>query len=204
VNDGERQRPHAGRALRERAVQLPSAWWAFHQQYYAAYLSYAELQLGDRAEAEDLVHRVFLHLATHWEQLMREKSPPATAWALLKSGVAETLIFLGREPAMAATAAFRKVTRQVLNGFRGELAAMETALGLYTAIARLPERQFDVIVLQFVLGHGSAQTAHIMGVCEATVRTHRRLARRKLARDLALADPEDDGRERQERDDEKG
>ncbi|WP_368733279.1 RNA polymerase sigma factor [Streptomyces alkaliphilus] len=186
MTDEDRSGSPIDRPVRELAVHLPAAWTAFHEQYYSAYLAYAELQLGDRGEAGELVHRVFVHLAAHWQRLMREEAPMASAWALLKSGVARHLEERGREPAMPETAVFRNVSRRVLEDVRGEFAAMESALGLYTAIARLPERQFDVIVLRYVLGYPTGDVARLMGVSDATVRTHCTLARRKLGRDLQM------------------
>ncbi|WP_165983847.1 RNA polymerase sigma factor [Streptomyces sp. YIM 98790] len=190
TGDDDRRQPD--RAVRELNVRLPAAWRGFHQQFYPVYLAYAELQLGDRKEAEELVHRVFVHLAVHWNRLMREEAPAAAAWAILKAGIAEVLIFLGRQPAMPETAAFRKVCRKVLSDVRDRFAVLESAIGLYTAIADLPERQFDVIVLQYVLGHRSPQVAQILGVAEATVRSHRTAARRKLGRELGLHAPQED------------
>ncbi|WP_223290998.1 sigma-70 family RNA polymerase sigma factor [Streptomyces avicenniae] len=172
--------------VREAGVTMPAAFWAFHERYYPVYLSYAELQLGERRRAVDLVDRVFVHLARHWPMLMREESPEATAWAMMKSAVEERLIFEGRRHTMPATAAFQQVSRRVLDDFRAELSVLESALGLYAAIAELPERQFDVVVLQYVLGYPAARTAEIMGIAEVTVRTYRHLARRTLARKLSL------------------
>ena len=73
---------------------------------------------------------------------------------------------------------------------------MESALGLYTAIAGLPERQYDVIVLHYVLGYPSRRIAHIMGIKADTVRSHRRLARQRMAIKLGLSiDPAADEKE---------
>ncbi|WP_420823481.1 sigma factor-like helix-turn-helix DNA-binding protein [Streptomyces natalensis] len=44
---------------------------------------------------------------------------------------------------------------------------MESSVGLYPAIARLPGRQFDVMVLHYVLDCSTAKTAGIMGITEA-------------------------------------
>lgn len=175
--------PKASQAVRELIVR-PAAFWAFHQQYYLVYRSYAELQLGRVREAEELVDKVFVRLAAQWEVLLAQESPAARAWDLLKTSVAERLIMTGRAPAMPQTAAFHQVTRVLLESYREQFAVLESSLGLYTAIARLPNRQFDVIVLQYVLGHPTRRTASIMGVTEATVRSHRRLARTTLAREL--------------------
>jgi RNA polymerase sigma-70 factor (ECF subfamily) len=64
-------------------------------------------------------------------------------------------------------------------------------MGLYAAMARLPERQFDVMVLQYALGFSTMKTALVMGVCGATVRSTRRAVKRRLAADLGLELGED-------------
>ncbi|MBQ0985153.1 sigma-70 family RNA polymerase sigma factor [Streptomyces sp. F63] len=175
---------HSGRALRAPSVQLPRAFWALHRQYYRPYQRYAELQLGDPGAATRLVHQVFMDLATHWDQLMEEPNPAACAWSHVKQCITAEL--RGREPAMAETAVFNSVARVALESVREQFAAMESKLGLYPAISRLPDRLFDVIVLRHVLGYPSGRTAHIMGITEATVRSHLGAARRKLERDLGL------------------
>lgn len=185
----------ASQAVRELTVQ-PAAFWAFHQQYYLTYRAWAELQLGDRAEAEDLVDSVFCRLAAQWQDLLEAESPAREAWGIFKSAVAERLILTRRAPAMPQTAAFHRVTRTLLESYREKFAVLESALGLYAAIARLADRQFDVIVLQYVLGHPTRHTASIMGITEATVRSHRRAARQALADDLGIAPrtgPDDEG-----------
>lgn len=167
-------------------VQLPAAFWAFHRQYYSAYREYARMQLGERQTATQLTHQVFMHLAWNWTLLMEEQNPAATAWALLKEAVGQELQVQGRQAAIGDTAVFARVTRAVLESWRDELAAMESALGLFQAIALLPERQFDVVVLQHVLGYDTPKTARIMGVEEGTVRSHLSHARGKLARELGI------------------
>jgi DNA-directed RNA polymerase specialized sigma24 family protein len=81
-----------------------------------------------------------------------------------------------------------------VEGARDEFAAMESTLGLYPAIARLPARQFDVVVLHYVLDYSTARTAQTLGVTEATVRSHRAAARQRIALDLGLDDETDPDR----------
>ncbi|MFE1849340.1 hypothetical protein [Streptomyces sp. NPDC059489] len=54
---------------------------------------------------------------------------------------------------LALERAIRAACNLILDGFRDEFRAQvterEDGLGLYVAMARLPERQFDVMVLQF-------------------------------------------------------
>ncbi|MEU6289893.1 hypothetical protein [Streptomyces sp. NPDC046988] len=53
----------------------------------------------------------------------------------------------------ARTTAIHDAVRATLEHMRTQLAATDSPLGLYPAIATLPERQFDVIILQYVLGY---------------------------------------------------
>ncbi|WP_237319638.1 RNA polymerase sigma factor [Streptomyces sp. JJ36] len=184
-DDEKKGRAAARPAVRE-PQHIPLAFRAFHDQYAGAYQRYAELHLGDVRLAERVVHLVFLSLLTGWHRLMEEANPAASAWAHLKEAVDEVLLRLGRTSAMAETAVFQRVVRVVLEGARDEFAAMESHVGLYPAIARLPARQFDVVVLHYVLDHTTAQTADIMGITEATVRSHRLHARQRIAQDLGL------------------
>ncbi|WP_037866858.1 RNA polymerase sigma factor [Streptomyces sp. NRRL S-1868] len=171
-------------AAREKRRQL--AFRAFHRYYRRAYLRYAELQLGDRQVAERVVHLVFVSLLKGWNRLMEEANPARSAWAHLREAVDEVLIHEDRPSALPETAAFARVRRAVLEGTRDEFAVMESSVGLYPAIARLPARQLDTVVLYYVQGYSTAQTAQIMGVDEATVRSHRQHARQRLALDLKI------------------
>lgn len=184
-----------GRAVRH-LTAMPLAFWAFHERYYPPYVAYAGLQLGDDEAGADLVDQVMLDLAANWSRLMTEEAPEAAAWAILRLSITNYLAARGGQSAMTETAAFRRDARCVLEAFRVRLAALESDLGLYAAIARLPERHYDVIVLQYVLGYPPALVASMMGISQATVRAHRRTARARLARDLGLQfDPSHDDEE---------
>ncbi|MFI9030043.1 RNA polymerase sigma factor [Streptomyces sp. NPDC053560] len=161
---------------------LPLDFTAFFMQHHRAYLRYACLQLDDEREAETVVEDVFAELASDWSEVLRQPNVPAYAMAALKEAIAQRMPQHKRQPfvASAAFAAARKAGRAQLN-------ILESQLGLYAAIARLPERQYDVIVLRFVLGYDPKQVAHIMGVTYATVRSHISGARRRLARELRIA-----------------
>ncbi|MGJ5748580.1 sigma-70 family RNA polymerase sigma factor [Streptomyces puniciscabiei] len=71
--------------------------------------------------------------------------------------------------------------------FREHMAFMESRIGLYEAIARLPERQFDVVLLHYILGYDFGKTAKLMGIRQATVRSLCRHAKERLALDLGLS-----------------
>lgn len=100
---------------------------------------------------------------------------------MLKESVADELCAQGRSPALGESAAFAAAACAALESVRDTFDLLEERLGLFTAMLDLPERQFDVLVLQHVLGYDTTATGHIMGITAATVRSHNRLAKRKLA-----------------------
>jgi RNA polymerase sigma-70 factor (ECF subfamily) len=189
----------AERALQDSSDLMPPAFWAFHELYHQAYFEYAFVQLGEQVTADRLVDQTFVFLAVIWHDVTAQENPEAFAWTLLKERVAAELEDQGRPPAAMETMAFERAIRAacnpILDSFRAEFRAqvteLEDGMGLYAAMARLPERQFDVMVLQFALGFPTKKTALVMGVCEATVRSTRRAAKCRLAADLGLELGED-------------
>jgi DNA-directed RNA polymerase specialized sigma24 family protein len=55
---------------------------------------------------------------------------------------------------------------------------------LYATVARLPERQYDVMVLRYALGYQDKQVARLLGLRENTVRSLVRLATRHLTAEV--------------------
>ncbi|MFI8998584.1 RNA polymerase sigma factor [Streptomyces sp. NPDC053542] len=161
---------------------LPLDFTAFFLLHHKAFLRFAHLQLDSRTAAEDVVEEAFAELADTWHEVLRQPSVEAYAMATLKEVIDRRLAAKGREVPFVATAAFAAVR----DASRVRLNALESNLGLYTAIARLPERHYDVIVLRFVLGYPPKEVAQIMGISPATVRSHIHGARRRLARYLGF------------------
>lgn len=169
--------------VRDLIATLPRSFEAFHELNHLAYLRFAHAELGTREEAEEVVELAFTQLALNWTDVLSQADCEAFAWMVLKQQVGEYLVHRDRSRALVETAAF---ARRVLRASHDQFAELESRIGLYTAIAELPERQYNVILLRFVLGYPTDRTARIMGITEATVRSLVRLARRRLARELAL------------------
>ncbi|MET9604980.1 sigma-70 family RNA polymerase sigma factor [Streptomyces sp. NPDC006512] len=166
----------------ELAGVLPVEFTAFHSQQHRAYLRYAHLQLGNAKMAEEVVDDVFTFLLKVWSQALREASLHGFAWAVLREHVERRLAVLARPVAMVETAWFAALRRTS----RERLELLESKLGLYAAIAELSERQYDVVLLTFLLGNESDTVARMMGISPATVRSHIRGARRTLSRKLGV------------------
>ncbi|CAL9617596.1 hypothetical protein SUDANB58_05759 (plasmid) [Streptomyces sp. enrichment culture] len=168
--------------------KMPTSLEGFYRLYVKAHLRYAHTMLGDKGAAKAVVRQCYSHLALNWAQVLTEESPEAYMWKLLKQRVETHLRMTdGSASRMVQTSAFQCAARATLEAMRRQFEVMESALGLYTAIAALPERQFDVIVLGYVLGYPSDRIANIMGIKPDTVRAHRRLARERIAIKLGLS-----------------
>ncbi|MGW1716866.1 RNA polymerase sigma factor [Streptomyces sp. GQFP] len=183
----------AGHTIRQPGARTPASFWDFHARYDQPYYEYSRIHLGNDKAARRLVNGVFLYLAVIWPRLERGNRGPY-AWALLKQRVAGELAVLGRSPAtttetLAFARAIRAAAAPLLDSFRAtfraeydrEVTELEEGLGLYSRMARLSERQFDVLVLRDALGFDTRRTALIMGISEATVRSTRRTAKQRLA-----------------------
>ncbi|MEU3792562.1 sigma-70 family RNA polymerase sigma factor [Streptomyces fructofermentans] len=172
---------------------MPAKFWDFHARYDRACLEYSRIHLGSADDARRLVDATFLYLATLWPRLQTMPNPGGYAWALFKERVHGELAAQGRQPATTENLAFaraiRAATEPLLTSFRTsfqvehgrEIAELEEGMGLYRHMARLSERQFDILVLRDALGFTTKETALIMGTAEATVRSVRRTAKQRIA-----------------------
>jgi DNA-directed RNA polymerase specialized sigma24 family protein len=172
---------------------MPPQFWDFHERYDRAYYEYALIHLGDEAGSRFLVDMTFVYLAMDWPRMI--PNPGHYAWLLLKDRVAAELAEQGRTPTaqepLAYARAIRAATAPFLESFRDSFRAAharpvassedDEELDLWEHMARLSERHFDVLVLQAVLGFDTKDTALIMGVSPATVRSTRRTAKERLA-----------------------
>lgn len=158
---------------------------AFHDHHRQLWMRYAHTQVGSRAAAETVVDNACARLKSDWKHVLAQESVSRYAWSLLKEEVHRWLDTRGLQPLLVGTAAFHAaVGKLLLHETHDEFAVLEGELGLYGAIAGLPERQYDVIVLRFVLGKDEEHVAEYLGIELATVRSHVRHARRRLARAL--------------------
>ncbi|MER8001168.1 sigma-70 family RNA polymerase sigma factor [Streptomyces sp. NPDC095613] len=164
---------------------------AFQAHHLKLWLRYAHTQVGSRSAAEGVVDATCARLLRHWPHVLEQESVARYAWAVLKEEVARWLHQHGLQPVLVDTAAFHAAIRKLLlYEMRDQFAVLQGEIGLYGAIARLPERQYDVIVLRYVLHVPDEEVAEYLGIEVATVRSHVRHARRRLAKDLDVRETE--------------
>jgi len=170
------------------AVRTVPSFDAFHDRHQMEWVRYAHARTGSRDAAEQIVDALTAHLAETWPSLERGDKAAQHAWKVLKATVTRWLGEHRAGSAFVETAVFDRVSR-VLAQSRDSFAAMEESLGLYSAISRLPGRQFDAIVLRYVLNYSDTAIASLLGVTEPTVRSNVRHGKERLRKELGILQP---------------
>jgi RNA polymerase sigma-70 factor (sigma-E family) len=136
--------------------------------------------LGDEASAEDATAEAFIRALTRWPKIC--DLPHRDAWIMrVATNVALDVLRKRRREAGVA-----------LTGdppWEGADAALR--LDLSSALATLPRRQREVVVLRHVAGMSEAETAAAMGVSINTVKTHGARGLAALRADLGRSIEED-------------
>jgi RNA polymerase sigma-70 factor (ECF subfamily) len=157
-------------------LDLPLDFEAFYLGHQEFFHDFAEIHLGSRRTAEQVVHQVFLEILTGWDELLQQGDLEQQALAVLQRGVTRRLEADGRPPAFAINGPIAKNLQAV----RSQLELSDSANGLYEAILELPTRQFTVIVLRYLLGYPTKRIARYMGLDPRTVDYHGRKGKERL------------------------
>ncbi|MFF7196889.1 RNA polymerase sigma factor [Streptomyces sp. NPDC088197] len=167
---------------------LPLEFEALYLGHQEPFHEYAEVTIGSRREAEEAVHRGFLEILGNWDALLGDGNFEQQAWAIMRRTVVRQLEAEGRAPALVDNGPlFQALYTAQMESARGQLQLMDSSQGLYAAIADLPSRQFDVIVLRFILGYPTTRIAWLLGLKnERTVDYHVRKAKERLRVQLGL------------------
>lgn len=181
--DASPERGHErAQAVTHVPLDLPLDFEGFYLGHQESFHAYAEIHFGSRKAAEDVIHDVSLEILGGWDQLLRTGNVDQGAWAIVRRAVSARLDEDGRAPAFVINGPIA----QTLRSARDKLQTMESATGLYAEIAELPGRQFEVIVLRYVLGYPTAKVAWFIGLDERTVGHHIRRGRERLRFKLGL------------------
>jgi RNA polymerase sigma-70 factor (ECF subfamily) len=157
MNDEVREEQGRGSAT-EAPLPLPLEFEAHYLSHVEAFLEYALFFLRTNEAAEKAVHRVFLEILRHWDTLLAEPDLQQQTWSIMR----------------------RTVIAETLGNFRNELLAMDSGIGLYPALGKLPQRQFDVVVLRYIVKYDREHISWYMGITPSTVDYHCRKAKERL------------------------
>lgn len=161
--ESRRDRARGDREAAEAAVT------ALYHEHALRLTRLAQLMLGDRAAAEDVVQEAFAGLFRRWRHL----EDVAKAPAYLRSAVVNRCRNVLRDRAPRVAAEFPP-----LDGADVPLLAAEERQAVIAALWALPRRQREALVLRYYLDLPDAEIARSMGVRPVTVRSavHRGLA----------------------------
>jgi RNA polymerase sigma factor (sigma-70 family) len=167
---------------------LPLDFEALYLSLQEVFHAYAEVHFGDRETAEEVIHEVFLQIHAGWSELLSGGNFEQGAWAIVRRAVHDRLEAEGRVPAFVINGPIAQAMSKALVTARDKLQRMESSSGLYEALAELPNRQFEVIVLRHILGYPTAKVAWYVGIDERTVGRHLRRGKERLRIKLGLPD----------------
>ena len=161
---------------------IDRAFDAFVQSSMPLWVRFADLHVGDREAGELIACEIAFQLHENWEQILARHNPHQHAMDLLRSEIVRWCAQHAVTDAMAAHAGFLRAMRAKKRDF----AALEESIGAYSAVSRLPDRQYLAFVLRHVLGCETEQIARLMNISTTTVNTNVFHARRRLAADLNI------------------
>lgn len=161
---------------------------AFYKQHQDGWVRYAHAQTGSRDAAERIADAMALHMQESWPQFYDHENAARYSWKVLKATVTQWLEDHACQSAFVESAVFDRVPRVVraLAQTRDQFDLLEESIGLYSAICLLPDRQYDTVVLRFVLGYDDSTVASFLGVKVNTVRSNIRHAKTRMAKALGI------------------
>jgi RNA polymerase sigma-70 factor (sigma-E family) len=146
---------------------------ALYREEANALLALLWARTGDRSVAEDLVHEAFVRVHRAWHRIDdRDRAP-----AYLRSVALNLLRSRWRHERVAARHPDLLVERPAPSA-ESEVMVDEDRVALSAALARLPVRQRECLVLRYLDGTPEAATASMRGISVNSVKTH---VRRGLA-----------------------
>ncbi|WP_030398624.1 sigma-70 family RNA polymerase sigma factor [Kitasatospora purpeofusca] len=164
-----------------RAYSLPLEFEAFYLVQSETYLDYAEIGLNDSGAAWELIHEVFLYILVTWDDMLVERDFMEAAWDVLRAAVAYEKRRMAK-PSGSPSFFWKMTFGHAMVRSRVQLSREPD--DLRQAIAQLPPRQFDVIVLKHFMERSREEIAWLLGIRPVTVDHHHRRARQQLSRTL--------------------
>ncbi|MDH6137895.1 RNA polymerase sigma factor (sigma-70 family) [Kitasatospora sp. MAA4] len=161
-------------------VALPIEFEALYLAQNDTFLHFAEIELGDSGTAVQVITDVFLYVLVTWDQMLAEPNFMEAAWEVLRAAVAYEKRRRHRDQSIQdAPSFFWKMTfGHAMVSSRAQFSREPDELR--QAIAKLPPRQFDVIVLKHFMERSREDIAWLLGIKAVTVDHHHRRAQAHL------------------------
>jgi len=156
----------------------PPAFEDFFDAERARLLRALYLLTGNPQEAEEVLQDAFIAVWERWDRVGAMDDP---------TGYLYRTALNRHRSALRRTA---RAARRVVGAAEGGdlFAAADERDALARALATLTPRRRQAIVLTELLGYGSAEAGHVMGIADATVRRLTQDAREQLRHELEETD----------------
>jgi RNA polymerase sigma-70 factor (ECF subfamily) len=163
-------------------IRAVEAFELFYGREYRKVLALAFALTGRQSVAEDLAQDAFLAAHRKWDEVGAYEHPDAWVRQVLRNMAAS---FFRRKAVEA-----RALARVALDRDRPSPspALSEDSERFWHAVARLPRRQAEAVVLFYLDELSVAEVADIMSCSEGTVKTHLHRARLAITSILGLQD----------------
>jgi RNA polymerase sigma-70 factor (ECF subfamily) len=171
-------------ALVARAVTDPAAFAAIYDHYFPRIYTYVAYRVSSSEMADDLTAKVFERALVHIDRFRPERAPFA-AWlfAIARHAVINHLRAQKRHRWLSLDVLHRHPTNDPLP--EETAVRNETRAELLTALAKLKQREQDIIALRFAGGLSYRHIAQLTGLSESNVGVILYRAVRKLRAELS-------------------
>jgi RNA polymerase sigma-70 factor (sigma-E family) len=146
-----------------------------YRSHYPQMVRFAGLLVGHFPAGEEIAQDAFARLAERWHQV---DDPPAylrtTVVNLCRSRIRRAMLSR-RYPHQPQT---------MVPGPEESIAMVLAHAPIQAALARLPRRQREVVVLRYYQGLSDTQVARALGISASAVKSHLRRAKATLSKDL--------------------
>jgi RNA polymerase sigma-70 factor (sigma-E family) len=153
------------------------------REHHGELVRLALLMVGDLATAEDVVQDVYISVHQRWSKTAAAQSPLPYVRAAVLNGCRSVL----RRRGIARRVGILHGASQpdeALASAESEAILSEDRREVLAALARLPGRRREVLVLRYYLGLSEAEIAAVLGISPGTVKSTAARALATLARDL--------------------
>jgi RNA polymerase sigma-70 factor (sigma-E family) len=140
---------------------------ALFRQQHAALVRLAMLLVGDQETAEDVVQDVFARL--HARRAGRD---PALGLPYVRASVVNGCRSVLRRRAVARRFGPWLVEQPAQGSAEGEVILAEDRRQVLAALARLPRRRREVLVLRYYLGLSEAEIASVLRISPGAVKSY--------------------------------
>jgi RNA polymerase sigma-70 factor (sigma-E family) len=139
---------------------------ALFRDHYANLVRLASLLVDDQGAAEEVVQEAFVGLFRRWDRLDDIQAAPGY--------LRTTVVNLARSRLRRRAVRRRHRPEEVPDAPSAELGALarDEERAVLAAVAGLPRRQRECLVLRYYLDLGQAETAAILGISVGSVKSH--------------------------------